>query len=134
MSDADIVAALHAIATDAGGFAVIRFVILDELPVLVADALAGDAGLTLDLLAPLANRVAAKALRCFCCARPIRRFPVVVLITADTPETRAGLGGVIGHCCEQEEPALYAAVIAALNAHIAGGAFQPLQFHAPGHA
>ena len=60
---------------------------------------------------------------CSCCGKPLRVFPVFVLLTADTAPARGprpGLGGIIGHCCDRPEPALVARVIDVLNNSIAG--------------
>jgi hypothetical protein len=38
-----------------------------------------------------------------------------VLISADTAQARAGIGGAIGYCCDADGPELYACVIAPLN-------------------
>ena len=127
------------IATEAGGLASIRFIYRDQLPALVADAREDEeAAHTFALLSRTLNdldaRQRGKRLCCFCCGKPIRRFPIVVLITAAALQPHGGLAGVIGHCCDRPEAELYARVIAMLNESIEGGMFHPWQFHEPGHA
>ena len=105
------------------------------------DTIAGDREAThaLGMLIQLLNNLRASRRRgeepyCFCCGKPVRNFPVIVMLIADTLAARGGIGGAIGYCCDAAEPELYARVIAVLNEHIEGGAFLPWQLHEPGHA
>lgn len=133
-------AAFDRITTAPGGIVAIGPFGLNRLRRPAAAAQAGDrlAATTLVLLTDLLDDFKAVRKRgrlfCFCCGEPIDTFPTVVLLTADTPATRGVIGGAIGLCCDRPEPELYVRVIAALNANVAGGAFQPWQYHQPGHA